>query len=112
MDSEGAYCDSNDISCGGIFPGVKIKVTANNSAPILENFVTSLNENVGNIDYILVKNGIATVLLAAKYMKMTGIVYIHGVPNYRSIYNASINDFQNITNEGSLNSVDGEGKWS
>lgn len=43
-------------------------------------------------------------------MKMTGIVYIYDVPNYRSVYNASISDFQNITNEGNLNSIEGEGK--
>ena len=36
-DSEGAYCDSNDLSCGGILPGIMITVTANNSAPIFEN---------------------------------------------------------------------------
>ena len=45
-DSEGAYCDSNDLSCGGILPGIMITVTANNSAPIFDNsFATYLVTN-------------------------------------------------------------------
>ena len=109
-DSEGAYCDSNDLSCGGILPGIMITVTANNSAPIFENSFARLDENVGNIKHIIVNNSIATVLLASNYTKMSGQVHIYGVPNYQSIYNASINMFQNFTNEGSLNSINGESK--
>ena len=56
----------------------------------------------------MVNNSIATVTLVSNYTKMSGQVHIYGVPNYQSIYNASINMFQNFTNEGSLNTVVGK----
>ena len=62
--------------------GIKLEVTANNSAPVLEDSFETLNENVGNIDYIVVDGTIATVFLKGPMQIPTRKVYIYGVPTY------------------------------
>ena len=42
--------------------GIKLEVTANNSAPVLEDSFETLNENVGNIDYIVVDGTIVDIV--------------------------------------------------
>ena len=90
--------------------GIKLEVTANNSAPVLEDSFETLNENVGNIDYIVVDGTIATVFLKGPMQIPTRKVYIYGVPTYLRIYNSSTSKFENMENEGNLNSVDGANK--
>ena len=78
---------------------------------MLEDAFETVNENIGNIEYVNVNDGIATVYLKEALQIAYTKIYIYGVPTYLTIYNSSTSKFQNVTNIGNLNSVNGAGKF-
>ena len=119
QDSEGAFCTSDDIACGGDNGAIELISVENNTAPTFDDIAKNVEENLLELEKVVV-DSVQTVCeeVAVAHLKrpqqipffVQSSVFVYNVNTFTVTYNTSTSSFVTLYGTDNIHSANGIGK--